>query len=476
MGKHENIFKRLFNQRPKTSPNNPPHAPAKIAPKGQPLPLNATFLVQGQHIDKASSETKVVPKCKQKTCTSDNNAETVRDTQGCKLLSKDVIESKLMAITGPVDIRVLQSTVRPPSVDNSYYDRFERLDRDLVIGDTAYKEKGGRVRSASSKSRRPRSGRKRISSAKERKRSVSASMSRRKLPDERSTGSFFVTAMSFDDETKQNTLSNAVRQISPRTVLGLNKTGCPKEKSQSADKRRRAVLRGKSRDRSPSCKRSDRSNSVSSRSVGSASVCSSRAACRSEQRKLRPRMSRSRSRRATPRPNFKGAENSSTVISETKSSSVRSISRTSRKPRTTISDEVRHRLVLSTINSLPKTEHISMPLKVTHDASNGSYAYSYSHVGLRGERKSSAKVRRSANRDEVGEIDAVLRANVVNEYSGTHNRDKLWSVDGKRAAHSASSSVPKLRMIVAPTATPLATMVRDASAKMLMRHQYHTTV
>lgn len=453
----------IFNRRPRTSPNNPPRAPTKMAPqRGQPEPINANFLLLGNHIDGVHGlhghHSRAVPTAS---------------------------EGKKRPYTAHVDKHVLDSLKRSPSVDNSFYDRFERLDRDSVIGDTAYKEK--HVRGVKQSKQRPASGRpasgrptsglcrSKSRSFKHRTRSQSANVStvssRKSL---RSTGDFFKTAMSFDDETKQNTLNNAVRQISPRTVLGANKATT--DNRQSTDGRRRPRSSRKSRERSPSCKRVERKGSVSSQSVGSTSVCSSRVSgADRKHRKLRLRRSRSKTRRPTPRPCVSNKENNEQTGSSERAA--RSESRASRRKMTNIADEVRQRLVSQTINALSPDEHLSVPLKVTHDTQTGSFAYSYSHPTLRQERKHSAPVRRNHNTTGLSAIDAVQRAN---ETKVQENLRRMRELDKEMYPDDPGSrkvaSIPRLRMVVAPTPTPLATLVRASSAKMLMRHQYHTAV
>lgn len=430
------MSRNIFKKRPPASPNKPPPAPAKMLPKGQPVPLNVNFFVQGSTIQR------------------NENART--DSKENRTGNAKVTKSR--PHSAHVDKHVLQSMSRSPSVDNSFYDRFERLDRDTVIGDTAFKEKGGRVKSAGSEG----NVRKRSSSSRPRRRSKSASSFGRKHTRDSTCSakkptqndkSFFEMAMSFDDETKQNTLTNAVRQISPRT-LGIE------AKHEHASRRRPRSGR-KARERSLSSKRSEGSDSQSSHSVGNTSLCSSSGSKNERHfRKNRSRKSRSRTRRTTPRSSNNG-RSSKKSSPERDTRPVRPDSGASQRKRVATNDNIRHKLVIKNLKTVTASSSFEIP------ECKGDFAYHYTPTGNRPERKSSASKKDSHS---VSAIAAVKKANNMHETLKEMKEIDRFMFHGE--TRPISSKLPKLKMIVAPTAMPLASLVRSTSAKMLMANPY----
>ena len=441
-----NMSRNILKYRPPASPNKPPPAPERMLPKGQPVPLDINFLVRGSTIQRTQDDQSISEKRM-------SSAGVTRQTNS-------------RPHSAHVDKHVLESMSRSPSVDSSFYNKFERLDRDTIIGDTAYKEKGGRVKSAGS----IRHVTQRPSFSKPRKRSKSASSTSRKCSQiddtkakkqtpSRSTGSFFEMAISFDDETQQNTLSNAVRQISPRT-LGI-------EKKTPQPVRRRPRSGRKPRERSLSSKRSDGSDSQSSHSVATRGRCSS-AGSRQERhnKKDRSRKSRSRTRRSTPRISDHG-NNSKKSSPERKTNTSRSISsaRHNQRKKVTSSNNAKHTLLVRKLSDMP-TPSCFETFETTER--KGDFAYHYTPSPIR---KSQDEKSRTFKQKEKGAsaIDAVKKANNAKEtLKEMKEIDQIMFPEERRY----NSKLPKLKMIVAPTALPLASLVRNTSAKMLMTNNY----
>lgn len=467
------MSRTIFRTGPKRSPNTPPRAPAKMAPKEQTL-LTMDLVIHGNQIE--------------------NNGKFM--TNVSNELDKHVKNGGLNTSVRPrphtahVDKHVLKSLSRTPSVDSSFYDKFERLDRDSVIDDIAYKEKGGLNRQKNQRGQsksRPTSARVRHTktSTKSKRRSKSANPTTRHhecsipnvgkatcshkpskerpksagtapRPSATSTGIFFETLMSFDDETKQNTLTNAVRQISPRTVLNKNRHY---QTAQNTHPNNRPKSGRKSRERVPSNKHGERRNSIASRSsTGSASNCSSRSGRNDKRlsRRSRSRKSRSRTRRTTQQTKF----------SEYGCSSKRNSSQINAERHK--ADILRQKMVAMTINALPNDEVVSAPVT----SQTGSFAYSYNHVRPpSGKKKSPSKCSRLPTTSAL--INAVHTANTAQEnmemqLSCFNNNDFIHSYQ-----RPVTSSVPKLKMIVAPTATPMASMIRTSGTKVLTSQCYY---
>lgn len=406
-----------MKKRPPASPNKPPPAPAKMVLKGQPVPININLMVQGSTVQRVQS------------------ANAAGKKENSKWTNVGIAQvTKCRPHSAHVDQHVLKSMSRSPNVDSSFYNKFERLDRDTIVGDTAYKEKGVRQKSAGHIRHLPH----RPTSSKPRTRSKSATCTSRKQKPQ--SESFLETAMSFDDETTQNTLSNAVRQISPRTLGIKIKGGHIGGNSQR-----------KSRERSVSSKCSDGSDSQSGRSSGSGSWCSSRGRRPARvQRKQVVRKSRSRTRRATPKCLDYGCS-SKKSSPDRKTSYARSVSSASR---TSIgSDTVLHRFV---IRNMKPTLAYSEPHEYIAD-----FAYHYTPTVHRPEGSATKR-----NVTGTAAIDAVRKANGVRE---PEDIDRIMFHEERRPI---SSKLPKLKMMVAPTAMPLASLVRTTSAKMLMTNPF----
>lgn len=437
----------MHRRRLPASPNKPPPTPAKIVPKGQPVPVNINLLVQGNNVGSKS----------QRIQSAHYGVERRSRSVG-------VLPESIRPHTAHVDKHVLKSLQMPQSVDHSFYDRFERLDRDTVVGDMAIKEKGvttTRARSAG----RQRTQQHRVPSAKTKKRSQSATCNSRKpMKNEQinvnrnPSDSFFNLAMSFDDETTQNTLSNAKRQISPRT-LGIE------TKTIENVSRRRPRSAKKSRERSLSSKRSETSDT---RSVGSAGSRNNKSIRKEKvdkpEGKVRHRKSRSRTRRILPKcPDDKNSSKKSSP--EVKPRSGRSVTRSGRRSSSTSdivsSLSINHMDTLSTRPFSAKQEQ------------GGAYAYEYLKVGRNAnleKRTCSAK----RNGTGISAIEAVKKANEVKDTLNQMKEiDRLMFTEEPRHMH-VSSKLPKLKMIVAPTAMPLASYIRNTSAKMLMSNAFES--
>lgn len=461
--------RNILNIRPKTSHQNSSPRPAKMAVFKAALltPSPLDLMVHGNQIES-------------KEFSSKDDSQKIE-----KVLTFETFHGiRKRPHSAHVDKHVLKSLTRSPSVENSFYDKFERLDRDSVVGDTAFKEKTvqKRVKSAGvSTKQRSTLARIRIPSrlvkskrrsksasaavrnrardtiksseatnyhAKEKERPKSANAVLRKSLRQTSTGSFFETAMSFDDETKQNTLTNAVRQISPRTVLKGNHKD--RSRAQTKQVKNCPTPRSKPRERSPSCQRSSRRDSIGTRSTGSESVCSSRSSRRSKRlpRRLKSRKSRSRTRRETPHPTF----------CTFGSSSKKSLNAVNHKRDT---DTMIQKVVRETIKAIPNDEVVSAPMK----RDTGSFAYSYNHVRPKSNKKS------SSTKTAAAPIEAVQKANKIAESKHLNiMNDMSVNVIPIRRPLRVSSTVPRLKMIVAPTATPIASYIRTAGAHMLMNH------
>lgn len=436
------MSRNILNLRHKTSPNIPPRAPAKIMIKGQPIPLSMNFVIQGTNIERKDFKLNPDTSNQERKLkwTVFNNAPKPRPH------------------SAHVDKHVLKSLSRSPSVDSSFYDKFERLDRDSVVGDVAYKEKGGNLnmkRTANTKSKsRPASARVRCksSSGKIKRRSNSASSVTRKPHKDASTSSFFETVMSFDDETKQNTRDNAVRDISPSIFL----TSRTQNKQTTQKRQKRRPKSGFiSRERSPSCKRSERRNSIESRSAGSASVCSSRTSRSSKRiyKKQRPRKSRSRTRRISSTTGVPDLESSSR-----KSSAVRIQGEGSKTKRKNTNME-RQKMVTNTINALPSNEFVSVPIKTDEN-----FAYGYNPTGIQYARPNSSNTR-TIRLNRTSPIGAVQKANKVR----ANGNIVLERDNSERNRKILSSGIPRLKMMVVQTPTPIPTLVRTIGTQMLMQ-------
>ena len=473
------MSRTIFRVGPKRSPNIPPHAPAKMTSKRHAVPFIMDLEIHGSHIDQKDHSTH---------CEGDNRIP--KDTQN---------NVRPRPHTAHVDKHVLKSLSRSPSVDSSFYDKYERLDRDSVMGDVAYKEKGGvKQKEGVKKKTRPASARVRNSCkhAKSKRRAKSANPSTRlrqqtapsettkhstntindknvrkerpksagSLPTRRNTnkGSFLETVMSFDDETKQNTLSNAVRRVSPRSILNKNVN---KQTNNISTVKRCLNSKGISRERSVSSRRNSRSDSIGNSSIASTISSISRNS-RGDKRLLRrprSRKSRSRTRRDIAQPTFSDFGSSSKKNSSLRDAIVNEKRITERQ-----------KIVAKTINALPNDELVNAP------ASNGtgSFAYHYNHVRPQSGKKHSA-VKKRGLPNTTTLINVVKNANKVqdNIYYGENACIKEFpyienDMDNSSQRRNVSSSVPRLKMMVAPTATPMASRIRATGAQML-NHSYY---
>lgn len=144
---------------------------------------------------------------------------------------------------------IVPALARSASVDSSFYDKFERVDRNSVISDTHNKRKGSGVKRAGQQHLHKTS---RHSENEQRKMSARpkfAAQHKNKEYSNNLVGNYFNAWKSFDNETQFNTLSNAVRQISPRTlgierkqVIDLNTRGRHRPRS-GRKKRERSISR-----------------------------------------------------------------------------------------------------------------------------------------------------------------------------------------------------------------------------------------
>ena len=250
---------KFLKPRPPSSPNKPPPLPPRPHPKGTPIPVNVNFLITG-------------------------NAYT-----GSLEDITSITRSKLRRHSAAADKNMIKSLQRSPSVDNSFYDRFERLDRDWIEGDKAYKEKGGRVKNDKKEVTRilPIPPKSKTTSTKQYK--ITAPIPER----------FLDVATNYDE----NFLGNIDKPLRKKRTKSANL-----QNQEGKQRKRPSTSNHKSRERSISRKRSERSESKSQASVGSASRCSSRSGNNNNnKRRSRGRKSRSRTRREGPRYNSYGS-------------------------------------------------------------------------------------------------------------------------------------------------------------------------
>ena len=267
------MFGSMFlKPRPPSSPNKPPPLPPRSHPKGTPIPVNANFLITGRAFTGSFD---------------------------------DISNIHRRPHTAAVDKNIIKTLKRSPSVDNSFYDRFERLDRDWIEGDKAFKEKGGRVKN-DKKDAAPR-----LLPVPPKPKTMSAKQHKTIPPiPER----FLDIAINYDEHFADN----SSKPLKKKRVKSANK-----QEGRNKNRKRPPTNNHESRERSISRKRSERSESKSLASVGSASRCSSRSG-NNKPRRQRGRKSRSRTRRDTPRYNDFGS--TSRQSPERSSSLVRTLS------------------------------------------------------------------------------------------------------------------------------------------------------
>ena len=408
------------------SPNMPPPAPMKLPYKGQPLPIDVNLLVLGNTMQPG-----YIPNPERERGHKLSHLTQLKPLKAD--LDRDMLHDK----------HILQSLSRPTNVDDSYYDRFERLERDCIENDTAGKEKTGRVRSAGNhRSTRSNSG-----ISRDRKRPKSSSVT----PQNRKSENFFETAMSFDDETKVNTKTNSESKTNLKTLRKSSANRSSRKerpKSASSTIGRRLRSGKKSRERSLSRKRSEASRS---RSLGSASFCSSRSG-KSEKRVAkkppRARSSRSRTRRPSPRPGENNEPLHVVTNPEKKYIAARSVSSTGTRQRQTLASNRKARFGL---RSAPVRRERMIEMTSVKAPLHPAYS--------RPDRQPSATKRPDDPISAVKETNQTL-----NSLSEVHTLDHALFREPRRYM----STVPKLKMVVAPTPTPLATLIRQSSTKLLM--------
>jgi hypothetical protein len=130
------------------------------------------------------------------------------------------------------------------------------------------------------------------------------------------------------------------------------------------------------------------------------------------------------------------------------------------------SDHSKHKLLIKKLNDMP-TPSCFETFETTER--KGDFAYHYTPSPLR---RSQDEKCRTSKRKEKGHsaIEAVKKANNAKEtLKEMKEIDRIMFPEERRYS---SSKLPKLKMMVAPTAMPLATLVRDTSAKMLMANHY----
>ena len=417
------LGRNILKPRPPSSPNKPPPAPARTQPKGTPIPINANFLITGSALTGRG--------------TLEHNPKNSR--------------SKHRPQSATVNKNIIKTLQRSPSVDNSFYDRFERLDRDWVEGDKAFKEKGGRIktdRNDNSKTQQAQTSRSKSTSAKHGNTGV----------NKHNTERFLDLAMIYDEEGLDDNNKNTRKKRNKSATIS-------RQDRENRSRKRPSTSSHKSRERSISRKRSERSDSKGVASVGSGSRCSSRSGSH-RNRRGRGRKSRSRTRRETPRYNSYGStsrnspERKPSLVRNSTNDRVISASVVKLNPdrRKLENERVQSANVVNLsadrkpvyVGTLSKRRVLSanvvklrVDLKQLRDDDHpcvnaGLIRGSSENVsGKQRERKSSSATSYRKISQEVHR-----ETNVVDNVTSSEKERRI------------SSIVPKLKMMVAPTATP----------------------
>ena len=457
----------LLVPRPPSSPNKPPPCQAKPQQKGMPIPVNINLLITGNAIEGSGS--------------------VERHPKSGK--------SKQRPQSAVVDKKIMKTLKRSPSVDHSFYDKFERLDRDWVEGDKSFKEKGGRVKTDQKVHRIPTAPQKaKTACAKER--NVT-----KHIPER-----FMDLAIAYDGTNVDNTFKTS----KTKRIKSANTT---RQARNTRSRKRRSASSHVSHERSISRKRSERSDSKSRASVASGSRCSSRTGF-NRNRRVRGRKSRSRTRRDTPRYSNYG---STTRQNPTRndilkqnfiSTSVEKLNLDKRSNETSIPNDdkriqsanltneapgrkysyvgtVRNRRILSA--NVVKLRVDLQQLKDDHSCVDAGLLrvskerkISQSKVDTKLDSKSGIK-NNSASTEKIVQTDPVhsfADETVRSKDETVHNRDetvrtKDETVRSKDEKRKISTEVPKLRMMVAPTALP--TFLKTLSLRSLTRSSIKRT-
>ena len=426
----------LLVPRPPSSPNKLPPSRPRPQSKGTPIPVNVNFLITGNAI-KGSESLERHPKS---------------------------AKAKLRPHSTSVDKNIMKTLKRSPSVDHSFYDKFERLNRDWVEGDKAFKEKGGRVRNDSKVHRIPTAP-PRPKTVSARQRSVSKHVPER----------FLDLAITYDD----NSIDNTAKSTKKKRIKSAN---VARQERNTRSRKRRSASSHFSRERSISRKRSERSDSKSLASVASGSRCSSRTGY-NRNRRVRGRKSRSRTRRDTPRYANYG--------STTRQSPLRN----------GILCKNIERVISASVEKRPNEESLSDDGKRIQSANlaNAIPGRKYSYVGTVTNRRilsaNVVKLRVDLKqlKDDHSCVDAGLirvsktkeprsKGDAKHDIKGDTKRssvsvDKIVPNDPETSAadettyskekRKLSTEVPRLKMMVAPTALP--TFLKTLSLRSLTR-------
>ena len=425
--------------RPPSSPNKPPPCPTKPQQKGTPIPVNINLLITGNAIEGSGS--------------ADRRQKSAK--------------SKRRPQSAVVDKKIMKTLKRSPSVDHSFYDKFERLDRDFVEGDKAFNEKGGRVK-GDQKVHKIKTAPPKPKTACAQEQNIA-----KHIPEH-----FLDLAMAYADDKVNYTAKSTKKKR-------IKSASAARQERNTRSRKRRSASSHVSRERSISRKRSERNESKDRASIAGGSRCSSRTGF-NRNRRARGRKSRSRTRRDTPRYVSYGsttrlnAERNDSLKGRVISASIEKLNLDKRSDEKSMQNDGKRIQSANLVNETAERKYSYVGtvknrrilsanvVKLRVDLQQLKDDHSCVDAGLLrvSKERNKADAKHDKKRQSVS-VETSVQTDSGNSVIDDTVHSKNETVRSKDEKRKMSAEVPRLRMMVAPTALP--TFLKTLSLRSLTR-------